>query len=78
MKLMHMFEPRRRVDLRKKKYKRPCIAKRSLSTKKMLYSISFNSSGPVVQMPGQFYNNSVLKKERRFTITSAQAMDGQS
>ena len=40
----------------------------------MLYAIFFNSSGPVIQVPcpsgpivtGQFYNNSVLKKEKEF------------
>ena len=50
--------------------KRPCIAKRTISSKKMLYAIFFNSSGPVVQVPcpsghtvtGRFYKNSVLKK----------------
>ena len=66
-----MFEPQRRADNKqwKRKYqKRPCIAKRS--SKKMLYAIFFNSSGPVVQMPcpsvhtvtGRFYKNSVLKE----------------
>ena len=46
------------------------FAKRTLSSKKMLYAIFFNSSGPVDQVPcpsghtvnGQFYKNSVLKK----------------
>ena len=50
--------------------KLPCIAKRTISSKKMLYAMFFNSSGPVVQVPcpsghtvtGRFYKNSVLKK----------------
>ena len=50
--------------------KRPCIAKRTISSKKKLYAIFFNSSGPIVQMPcpsghtltGRFYKNSALKK----------------
>ena len=54
--------------------KRPCIAKRTISSKKMLYAIFFNSSGPVVQVPcpsghtvtGRFYKNSVLKKVKEF------------
>ena len=54
--------------------KRPCIAKRTISSKKMLYAIFFNSSGPVVQGPcpsghtvtGRFYKNSVLKKAKEF------------
>ena len=57
-----------------KDQKRPCIAKRTISLKKMLYAIFFNSSGPVVQVPcpsghtvtGQFYKNSVLKKMKEF------------
>ena len=68
-----MFEPQRRADnkqWKRKDQKRPCIAKRTISSKKMLYAIFFNSSGPVVQVPcpsghivtGQFYKNSVLKK----------------
>ena len=72
---VHMFEPQRRADnkqWKRKDQKRPCIGKRTLSSKKMLYAIFFNSSGPVVQMPcpsghtvtGRFYKNSVLKKVR--------------
>ena len=69
---VHMFEPRRRADnkqWKRKDQKRSCIAKRTISSKK-LYTIFFNSSGPVVQVPcpsghtvtGRFYKNSVLKK----------------
>ena len=54
--------------------KRSCIAKRTISSKKTLYAIFFNSSGPVVQVPcpsghtvtGQFFKNSVLKKVKEF------------
>ena len=75
---VHMFEPQRRADnkqwKRKDKNKRPCIAKRTISSKKMLYAIFFNSSGPVVQVPspsghtisGRFYKNSVLKTVKEF------------
>ena len=56
------------------KIKCPCIAKRTISSKKMLYAIFFHSSGPVVQVPcpsghtvtGRFYKNSVLKKVKEF------------
>ena len=72
---VHMFEPKRRTDNKQwKQWKRkdkkcPYIAKRTISSKKMLYAISFNSSGPVVQVPcpsghtvtGRSYKNSVLK-----------------
>ena len=74
---VHMFEPQRRADnkqWKRKDKKRPCISKRTISSKKMLYAIFFNSSGPVVQVPcpsghtvtGRFYKNSVLKKVKEF------------
>ena len=74
---VNMFEPQRTADNKqwKQKYqKRPCIAKRTISSKKMLYAIFFNSSGPVIQVPypsghtvtGRFYKNSVLKKVKEF------------
>ena len=82
---VHMFEPQRRTDnkqWKRKDKKRPCIAKRTISSKNMLHAIFFNSSGPVIQVPcpsghtvtGQFYKNSVLKS---FTIRNDQAKDGQ-
>ena len=74
---VHLFLPQRRADnkqWKRKDQKRPCIAKRTISSKKMLYAIFFNSSGPVVQVPypsghtvtGHFYKNSVLKKVKEF------------
>ena len=74
---VHMFEPQRRANnkqWKQKDQKHPCIAKRTISLKKMLYAIFFNSSGPVVQVPcpsgntvtGRFYKNSVLKKVKTF------------
>ena len=59
---------------KRKDKKRPCIAKRSTSSKRMLYAIFFNSSGSVVQVPclsvhtvtGRFYKNFVLKKVQEF------------
>ena len=74
---VHMFEPQRRADNRqckRKDQKCPCIAKRPISSKKMLHAIFFNSSGPVVQVPCRsghtvsvwFYKNSVLKKVKEF------------
>ena len=72
-----MSEPQRRADnkqWKRKDQKRPCIAKRTMSSKKMLYAIFFNSSEPVFQVPcpsghtvtGRFYKNSVLKKVKEF------------
>ena len=74
---VHIFEPQRRADnkrWKRKDQKCPCIAKRTISSKKMLYAIFFNSSGPVVQVPcpsghtatDRFYKNSVLKKVKEF------------
>ena len=65
--------------------KRSKTPKRTISSKKMLYAIFFNSSGPVVQVPypsghtvtGGFYKNSVLKKVKEFYIRNNQAKDGQ-
>ena len=42
---VHMFEPQRRADnkqWRRKDKKRPCIAKRTISSKKLLYAIFFS------------------------------------
>ena len=47
-----MFEPQRRTDnkqWKQKDQKCPCTAKGTVSSKKMLYAIFFNSSRPVVQ-----------------------------
>ena len=51
---VHMFEPQRRADDKQWKWKDkkcPCIAKRNIYSKKLLYAIFFNSSGPVIQVP---------------------------
>ena len=48
---VHIFEPQRRADnkqWKRKDQKRPYVAKRTISSKKMFYAIFFNSSGPVV------------------------------
>ena len=85
---VHMVEPQRRADnkqWKRKDKKRPCIDKRTISSKKMLYAVFFNSSGPVVQVPcpsghtvtGRFYKNSVQKKMKEFYNKKDQAKDGQ-
>ena len=51
---VHMFEPQRRAynkQWKRKDKKCPCIAKGTISSKKMLNAIFFNSSRPVVQVP---------------------------
>ena len=57
-----------------KRSKTPMYCHETISSKKMLYAIFFDSSGPVVQVPcppghtvtGRFYKNSVLKKVKEF------------
>ena len=57
-----------------KRSKTTMYCQENLSSKKMLYAIFFNSSGPVIQVPcpsghtvtGRFYKNSVLKKLKEF------------
>ena len=71
---VHMFEPQRRADnkqWKRKDQKRPCIAKRTISSKKVLYAVFFNSSRQVPcpsghTITGRFYMNSVLKKVKEF------------
>ena len=84
---VYMFEPQRRAGNKqwKRKDKKPCIAKRTISSKKMLYANFFNSSWPVVQVPcpsghtvtGRFYKNSVLKKVKEFYNKKRPAKDCQ-
>ena len=48
---VHMFEPQRRADnkqWKRKVQKHPFIAKRTISSKKMLYAILFTQDGPVL------------------------------
>ena len=51
---VHYFEPVRKVSNRiwaTKHSKRPIIAKRSLSTKKVLYAIFFSGEGVAIKVP---------------------------
>ena len=84
---VHMFEPQRRADnkqWKRKDKKRPCIAKRTISLKKMLYAIFFNSSGLVVQVhlviQSLADSTRILywRKLKSFTIRNDQAKGGQS
>ena len=85
---VHMFEPQRRADnkqWKRKDQKRPYIAKRTISSKKM-YANFFNSSGPVVQLPCPSVviqsladSTRILywRKWKSFTIRNDQTKDGQ-
>ena len=72
---VHFYEPKRKVDNRiwaLKYAKRPSIAKRTMTAKKVLYAIFFRNCGPIMQIAvpkgrgvsGSFYKNVVLKKLR--------------
>ena len=74
---VHYFEPVRKVSNKiwaTKHSKRPIIAKRSLSTKKVLYAIFFSGEGVAIKMPvkkgksvtGKYYKDVVLKKLKKY------------
>lgn len=76
---VHFFEPQRKVSNKiwaTKNAKRPCVAKRLQSAKKVMYAIFFTPSGPVVQVAvpkgrsvtGLFYKNHILKKLKRYFV----------
>ena len=71
------FEPVRKVSNKiwaTKHSKRPIIAKRSLSTKKVLYAIFFSGEGVTIKVPvkkgksitGKYYKDVVLKKLKKY------------
>ena len=67
------------------KIKNAHVLPREPCLKKMLYTIFFNLSGPVVQVPcpsghtvtGRFYKNSVRKEVKEFYNKNDQAKDDQ-
>ena len=74
---VHYFEPVRKVSnkiLATKHSKRPIIAKRSLSTKKVLYTIFFSGEGVAIKVPvktgksitWKYYKDVVLKKLKKY------------
>ena len=74
---VHYFEPVRKVSNKiwaTKHSKRPIIAKRSLSTKKVLYAIFFSGEGVAIKVPvkkgksitGKYYKDVVLKKLKKY------------
>lgn len=76
---VHFFEPQRKVNNKiwaTKNAKRPCVAKRLQSTKKVMYAIFFSPSGPVAQVAvtkgrsvtGFFYKNVALKKVKKHFV----------
>ena len=74
---VHYFEPVRKVSNKiwaTKHSKRPIIAKRSWSTKKVLYAIFFSGEGVAIKVPvkkgksitGKYYKDVVLKKLKKY------------
>ena len=74
---VHYFESIRKVSNKiwaTKHSKRPIIAKRSLSTKKVLYAIFFSGEGVAIKVPvkkgksitGKYYKDVVLKKLKKY------------
>ena len=74
---VHYFEPVRKVSNKiwaTKHSKRPIIAKRSLSTKKILYAIFFSGEGVAIKVPvkkdksitRKYYKDVVLKKLKTY------------
>ena len=74
---VHYFEPVRKVSNKiwaTKHSKRPIIAKRSSSTKKVLYAIFFSDEGVAIKVPvkkgksitGKYYKDVVLKKLKKY------------
>ena len=74
---VHYFEPVRKVGNKiwaTKHSKRPIIAKRSLSTKKVLYAIFFSGEGITIKLPvkkgksitRKYYKDEVLKKLKKY------------
>ena len=74
---VHYFEPVRKVSNKiwaTKHSKRPIIAKRSLSTKKVLYAIFFSGEGVAIKVPvkkgksitGKYFKDVVLKKMKKY------------
>lgn len=74
---VHFFEPKRKSQNKiwaSKGCRRPCIAKRTMSVKKVMYVIFFSNQGPAFQIVvpkgksvnANFYKNVVLKKMKKY------------
>ena len=74
---VHYFEPVRKVSNKiwaTKHSKRRIVAKRSLSTKKVLYAIFFSGEGVAIKVPvkkgksitGKYYKDVILKKLKKY------------
>ena len=74
---IHFYEPQRKVKNKiwaTKATRRPCIARRTTSVKKVMYAVFFSMQGPEIKIAvpegkgvtGKFYRDKVLKKLKRY------------
>ena len=74
---IHFYEPQGKVRNKiwaTKATNRPCIARRTMSVKKVMYAIFFSMQGPVIQsavpkgkgVTGKFYRDTVLNKLKSY------------
>ena len=74
---VHFYEPKRKIQNKiwaTKGSQRPCIAKRTMSVKKVMYVIFFTNQGPAIQIAvskgksvnAKFYKGKVLHKIKKY------------
>ena len=77
---VHFYEPKQKIQNKiwaTKGSKRPCIAKRTMSTKKVMYVIVFTNQGPAIQIAvpksssvnARFYKGNVLHKLKKYFLS---------
>ena len=77
---VHFYEPKRKIQNKiwaTKGGKRPCIAKRTISIKKVMYVIFFTNQGPAIQtakpkgksVNARFYKGNVLHKLKKYFLS---------
>ena len=82
---VHFYEPKRKIQNKiwaTKVSKRPCIAKRTLSIKKVMYVIFFANQGPAfhIAVPkcksvnARFYKGNVLHKLKKYFLSRRPAI----
>jgi hypothetical protein len=68
---VHFYEPKRKIHNNlwaTKGSQRPCIAKRTMSVKKVMYILFFTNQGPSIQIKSviaKFYKGKVLHKLKK-------------
>ena len=76
---VHFYEPKRKIQNKiwaTKGSQRPCIAKRTMSIKKVMYVIFFTNQGPAIQIAlpkgksvnAKFYKGKVLHKLKKYFL----------